>query len=77
VNPYQDLRAELPAETKSATGTVTAISGHRLTVRTAAGIVDAQTGDNAIYRIGDEVLLNGNIVLGRVSAASSVPIYRV
>lgn len=73
----QQLKQYLAPAPTVKTGTVLSVSGQAVQVNTASGVVDARSVDATTYRAGDEVLLRGGIVSGRVRAAASVPIYYV
>lgn len=76
MNPYLELRQMLGERTQTLTGTVLSVDAQAVKVRTAQGVIDARSIDGA-FSVGDDVLIKGGIVQGRVKPAASVPIYYV
>lgn len=77
MNPAKELRRLLAGAPQTLTGTVIAVDGQALKVRTAHGVRDAKSVGDATYRVDDEVLVKDGIVQGRVTPAAQVPVYYV
>lgn len=78
MNPALRLRELLGAgRAANLTGTVIAVDGQALKVRTSRGVIDARSVDATTYRDGDQVLVREGIVQGRVKNDADVPVYHV
>lgn len=77
MNPAIELLKRLGQRPANIVGTVVAVEGQAVKVRTSRGLVDARSVDATTYRPGDEVLLRDGIVQGRIKQASEVPVYFV
>lgn len=75
MNALDELRAKVAKRARAATGTVIAIEGETTRVRTAGGVVFARSRDGV--SVGDEVLVSGGAIAGRVPPVSSLPVYPV
>jgi len=78
MNPARKLKRLLRGSAPlRATGSVLEAAGQRVRVATARGVVEARSVDATAYRAGDEVLVAGGIVQGRVKRAADIPVYQV
>lgn len=78
MNPAVQLRKLLLGDPASQSGTIVeAATATSFKVRAATGIIDAKSADGVAYHVGDEVLVAGGLIQGRVKPLGSVPVYNV
>ena len=77
MNPYLELKKLMVSRLKPITGVVVEVLGSQIKVRTPKGVVDARSTDATVYVAGDEVLLQGTVLQGKVKSESSIPTYQV
>lgn len=58
-------------------GTIVAINNGIVSVRTTSGMVQATNSLSNTVKIGDEVRLNGETIVGRIVNQDNLPTYRV
>ncbi len=74
----QELRARLLGVPAQQSGTIIeAVTVTAFKVRTAQGVVDANSADGNVYHVGDEVLVRGSLIIGRLKSIATVPVYNV
>ena len=78
MNPLKDLQKLVSKKTvDSYTGTVVAVSGQNLSVKTSQGVRQASSVGAVPYKVGDFVSVQGSVVLGKTLPASSLPVFSV
>lgn len=78
MNSIEQLRSLVFGKAPSVSGTIVEVlTPTTFRVSTSTGSVQASATDGAAYRPGDEVMLLGNLIQGRLKTLSSVPVYSV
>lgn len=78
MNPLKEMQ-KLLAKSKADiySGTVVAVSGANLSVKTAQGVRQVVAVGATPYKVGDYISVQGSIVLGKTAALDTLPVFSV
>lgn len=77
MNPLKELKTMVSSSASVETGTVTGTSTSTLTVRTRGGLKSFSTPLASVFKPGDSVRFQGNVLLGRSIAPETLPVFKV
>ena len=77
MNPLRDLKKSILDSSFVDTGTVVGVTVTAISVRTREGIKSFSVPNANMYRAGDAVRFQGNILLGKSVSADNLPVFEV
>lgn len=78
MNPFKELRSVILGKQPAQSGVIVQqLNATTFRVQTPNGVIETSATDGNAYHAGDEVLLRGSIIQGRVRAIANIPTYNV